>query len=226
MIFATQATFRIAILGCAIIVGLQAIWMTLPTMSAALLKKSATSGTAVGPNAAANWAARLGIVRGDLWAEVALTYGGFDWTRGRVDAGADTRESAEAARALVERALSRSPHDARLWLVLAALDGQLQRYQRAAVALKMSYYTGPNEVGLIPPRLLIAVRTGGLADEDLRQLVRHELRTIMSRKPALKPAIIAAYREADPAARRLIEEVVSEQDPKLLASLRSEHGVR
>jgi hypothetical protein len=90
----------------------------------------------------------------------------------------------------------------------------------------MAYYTGQNELELAPARLMVAAQPGVLADEELRQLVRDELRTILTRKTELKPAIVAAYREGSSAVKALIEEVVSTQDPYLLKWTRSEAGVR
>jgi hypothetical protein len=115
-----------------------------------------------------------------------------------------------------------------VWLLLAALNNLTEDTNRhTAAALKMSYYTGPNETKLTPLRLLTAVRPGVLADEELQQLFRFELGAIMSRKPELRPAIVAAYREATPAARRLIEEeAVSHRDQELLAMIRSGAGTR
>jgi len=87
--------------------------------------------------------------------------------------------------------------------------------------LKMSYYTGPNAVGLIPTRLLIATRSAAIADPELQDLVSREIRTIVTRRPDLRPALFAAYREAVPEGRRFIESKVGELDRNLSASIRS-----
>jgi hypothetical protein len=225
MIFETQAWFRAVILGFAALVGLVATWVVLPEIARlpfASPDGAATSDATTAAQNAARTAARLGVIRGDLWANLALTYGGLDRASGRGGTQTYAQHAAETARVFAERALSYSPHDARVWLFLVALDTQVPPYDRhAAAALKMSYYTGPYELGLIPLRLLVAVRPGILADEELRQLFRHELQVALGRRAELKPAIVAAHRVADPAARRLIEEVISEQDPELLASLRA-----
>jgi hypothetical protein len=85
----------------------------------------------------------------------------------------------------------------------------------------MSFYTGPNEIELIPSRLLLAVSAQAIADTDFQQLVRHDIRNIVIRKPSLKPAIVAAYRDALPIGQKFIEETLEEVDPSLLARLRS-----
>ena len=227
--FTTHRLFRIAIIGCAALFGLQATWLIVPEMS----RPTAAGDPSVPAEsedrrAAAERAARFAVIRGDLWAELALTYSGLVWSDGRSISRRPTRQSVEEARAIAAHALSHSPHDARVWLLLAALNNLTEDTDRhTAAALKMSYYTGPNEIKLIPLRLLVAVRPGVLADEELQDLFRYELGSIISRKPELKPAIVAAYREATPAARRLIEEeAVSHRDEQLLAMIRSGAGAR
>jgi hypothetical protein len=183
--------------------------------------------------AAAKRAARLGIIRGDLWAQFALTY---RRVTGVSDGGPMQPASypeLQQAHAAAERALRLSPHEAKVWLLLAAVESRIrgldpahQPEGRASAALKMAYYTGQNELELAPARLMVAAQPGVLADEELRQLVRDELRTILTRKTELKPAIVAAYREGSSAVKALIEEVVSTQDPYLLKWTRSEAGVR
>ena len=84
----------------------------------------------------------------------------------------------------------------------------------------MSYYTGANEVELIPLRLHLAVNSQALAENDFQELVRHDIRTIVTRKPELKPAILTAYRDALPTGRQFLEETLKEIDPALLPMLR------
>ena len=84
----------------------------------------------------------------------------------------------------------------------------------------MSYYAGPNELSLMPLRIKIATQSTAITDPELQILVGAEIRTIITRKPDLKPVIVAAYRNALPEGRRLIETQVRELDPGLLSSLR------
>ena len=91
---------------------------------------------------------------------------------------------------------------------------------KPAGPLKMSYYTGPN--GLTHPP------AHQYCDPDRRDhrsrpaiLAAGEIRTIITRKPDLKPAILTAYRDALPDGRRFIEAEVGVLDPDLLASLRA-----
>jgi hypothetical protein len=92
--------------------------------------------------------------------------------------------------------------------------------------LKMSYYAGPNEPSLIPLRISIATHSDSITDPELQILVGGEIRTIITRKPNLKPVIIDAYRNAPPEGRRFIETQVGELDPSLLASLRAPNPAR
>ena len=226
-----QIPLRIAVFGCAAALGVQAIWMTLPEIS--VTQKWAWNSRDAAPKQrlVAEWAAYLGVMRGDLWTEFALSYNDLAWGPDRRIRPLAARQNSEQAQAVVKRALGYSPHDARLWLLLAALEVQLegldrQPGDRALAALKMAYYTGPNELELAPYRLMIAVRPGVLADQELQQLVRNELRMLMIHAPQLKSAIIAAYREASPAARGLFEDVAYSEDPELLRSARSDAGGR
>jgi hypothetical protein len=84
----------------------------------------------------------------------------------------------------------------------------------------MSYYTAPNEIALIPLRIVIATRSDAITDADLQVLVGGEIRTIITRKPESKPLILAAYRNALPQGKRFIEEAVGEFDPALLTAIR------
>jgi hypothetical protein len=143
-------------------------------------------------------AAALGRWRGDLWAACAQ----------------DGQQAMEAA----ARAVRLAPHDAGAWLVLARFPPP---GGNAVDCLKMSYYTGPNAAELMALRLFISVQPVMLADDDIPQLMRRDIRTIVSHHPELKPAIVAAHRAAAPAGRRLIEAAVTEVDAGLLAALQA-----
>src|SRR5262249_47252104 len=130
--------------------------------------------------------------------------------------------AAVRARGAVERALVFAPHEARAWLVLADFEARLDPTSRkAAAALRMSYYTGPNETALIPVRLTTFGQLDADADAELQQLVRHELANVINRRPELRWAIGSAYRAALPAGKKFFETTVREIDPALLPSLLS-----
>jgi hypothetical protein len=126
-----------------------------------------------------------------------------------------------AAREVAERAAKLAPHDSRMWLLIAAIDARIDRIEhRPEAPLKMSYYTGPNDVALMALRLRIATRSDAIADPDLQVLVSGEIRAILKNKD-LKPAIIMAYQDALAPGRRFIEEVLANLDPELLTVVRT-----
>jgi len=135
--------------------------------------------------------------RGDLWATCAQD--------GRKEL------AAEAA----DRAVRFAPHEAGAWLVLASFPPPASN---PADSLKMSYYTGPNAAELMPPWLFVSVQLAMLADGDIHQLMRRDIRTIVSPRTHLNPTIVAAHRIE---AQRAIEAAVAEVDTDLLGALRA-----
>ena len=212
---------RTAIFTFAMVLGLQAAWILATELSrrATMIDPaSVEEGTADSPyQIAASRAARFGLVRGDLWAESALSFVNLSPTgfSSRVDLSRS--ETVENVRTRAKQALRYSPHDARIWLVLATLDSQSSaRDSRVAASLRMSYYTGANEIELIPLRLLVLARSDALTNDDLKQLVYHDIRNVITRAPQLKYTIITAYREASPVGRQLLNQILAELDPTLL----------
>ena len=163
-------------------------------------------------------AARLGMVRGDLWAELFFSFANPILIRSGPDFGAveTLNEALPAAR----RALVYAPLRSEVWLLLAemAKDYELQT-PSAATALTMSYYTAPYDQALTPLRLSVATRGNAVPDAELRQLVEQDLQTILARKPNLHPAVVAAYATASAEGKHLIESVVQETDPSFLMQL-------
>jgi len=214
---------RTAIFTFAIVLGLQAGWILATELSrrATIIDSaSVEEGAADSPyQRAASRAARFGQVRGDLWAESALSFVNLSPTgfSGRIDLSRS--ETVEKVRTKAEQALRYSPHDARIWLVLATLDSQFNpRDSRVAALLRMSYYTGANEIELTPLRLLVLARSDALTNDDLKQLVYRDIRNVITRAPQLKYTIITAYREASPVGRELLNQILAELDPTLLSS--------
>ena len=163
-------------------------------------------------------AARVGAVRGDLWAELFFSFANSILIRSGPDFGAveTLNEALPAAR----RALVYAPFRSEVWLLLAemAKDYELQT-PSAATALTMSYYTAPYNQALTPLRLSVATRGNALRDAELRQLVEQDLQTIIARKPNLRPAVVAAYATASAEGKHLIENVVQQTDPAFLMQL-------
>lgn len=163
-------------------------------------------------------AARVGMVRGDLWAELFFSFANSILIRGGPDFGAieTLNEALPAAR----RALVYAPFRSEVWLLLAemAKDYKLQT-PSAATALTMSYYTAPYSQALTPLRLSVATRGTAVRDAELRQLVEHDLQMILASKPNQRPAVVAAYATASPEGKHLIESVAQEADPSFLIRL-------
>src|SRR4051794_30417384 len=132
-------------------------------------------------------AAHLGLVRGDLWAELFLLYSDPITSQNRRDFGATTtlNEAIPAA----HRALTYAPYRSDVWLLLAEMA---QKYQlqnpKTSTALAMSYYTAPYDLALAPLRLSVATRVDALNDPEVQDFVERELRSILAAKPGLRPA--------------------------------------
>jgi len=168
--------------------------------------------------------ASLAVVRGDLWAESAFTYGGQLWINQAMELDAGDRFNTEALKTLT-RALRYSPHRGDVWLMFAALADQCKwsGYQ-PSLLLKMSYYTAPNELALFPLRLNVSLHAKGvIEDAELQDMVRRDITVVLTRAPALRPALVAAYRSALPQGKVFAERVIAEIDPGYLGVVRARH---
>jgi hypothetical protein len=169
-----------------------------------------------------SYAASVAVVRGDLWAESAFTYGSQLWIDRATELNAGDQLNTEA-RTTLTRALRYSPHRGDVWLMFAALANKYKwsGYQPSSL-LKMSYYTAPNELALFPLRLNVALHAKGVMDDaELQDMVRRDINVILTRAPALKPALVAAYRSAPPQGKVFAERVISEIDPGYLGVVRA-----
>jgi hypothetical protein len=134
-----------------------------------------------------------------------------------------TEQIAQKAQATVERALSNAPYNSQLWLALALLRTQRDPRDAALVeALKMSYFTAPNDPQLMPVRLDTATSFDALADADLKELARGDLRLMLTRQADLKPAVASAYRRASGLGKNFLEESVQSIDPGFIPMLRGQ----
>jgi len=166
-------------------------------------------------------AARVGMVRGDLWAELFFSFASSILIRGGTDFGAI--ETLNEAWPAAHRTLVYAPFRSDVWLLLAemAKDYELQT-PNAATALTMSYYTAPYNQALTALRLSLATRGNAVRDAALRQLVEQDLQIILTSKPHLRPAVLAAYATASAEGKHVIESVVEETDPSFLTRLKNE----
>lgn len=210
----------------ALLLACQATWILAAEFSRPILPdfpaNMQTAAAAAAKRNAAAKAASIGLIRADLWANYALTYPELFQHNEQSDASGRVSETIEQARQVAERALAYAPYDARIWLGLANLNSRFDWLNgKPSAALRMSYYTGANEVELIPLRLSLAVSFSVISDADFQQFVRHDIRTVVTRAPQLKNAILESYRYALPAGQQFIEETLKDVDPTLLSTLHS-----
>jgi hypothetical protein len=211
--------FRLATLLFAVLIGAYCIWLQLAEFSRSGIDTLPTDARAAA--AAANhrdgalWAASVGAIRGDLWAESAFTYADLLFGAAGINPDETT-----AARYSIDRALNDAPHRSSVWLMLAGLSLRVpSKGIDALEALKMSYYTGPSEQSLIPLRLRIATRADRFDDIQIREFASRELRALLDGKQ--NSAIADAYNIASPAGKLFIEHAVAEVDPSLVKTLRA-----
>lgn len=210
--------FRVVVVALGALLGLASLWMlsieliaprvlALPTNRAAAASAASRHGEAI-------WSARLGLVRGDLWSDAAYTQADLIWADG-TDA-----EPLEQAKSNASRAVSLMPVNPGVWLMLAILGFRYgDQVANSIESLKMSYYTGPHEDGLIRLRLSLAARLNITADPELERLFRGEVETVLTNRTNFRPALTSAYAVATPSAQRTIEETAKRIDPAFAQTL-------
>jgi hypothetical protein len=172
-------------------------------------------------------AASIGVIRGDLWADDAILLA--EGVQDEITAAKPVTnpDTLEAVRTVAEKAAMLSPHDSRIWLLIAVISARIDPLDhRVGRSLMMSYFTGPDTAALMPLRLVVATRSDVVSDPDFQILVSGEIRTIIRSKPELKSAILFAYRSALPAGKEFIANTLRDLDPELLAVARRDQGAR
>jgi hypothetical protein len=217
--------FRAVTLACSAILGLQALWLLTvefvrPKISYLPATKAELSA-AVTHSVSAGIAAKIGVLRGDVYAEYAITRRADFLLDIEGSKGAASHRAIEEARAAASHAAALAPSDPRTWLLLAEVASHDSSPQEISEILKMSYYTGPNAVALMPERLTLAVHTAAIKDPDLQDLVSREIQTIVTRRPDLRPALFKAYSEASPEGRDFIDSRIGKLDQNLYLAM---HG--
>jgi hypothetical protein len=209
-----MAAFLFATLLC-----LQCVWLLAAELIQPGLNQlptdAASAAIAEKKRLAANVAGSIGVFRGDLWAQSAYTYANLLWP----DSGenASVPQAADRAREKLDRALRWGPLQSGAWLLLSGLGREFR--SGSAEALKMSYYTGPTEMNLIPLRLRLAVQADKFDDFEIRQFVSRDLRLLLAQDK--KSAIAAAYGVASPTGKSFMEQTVKDIDPSAVPSLRT-----
>jgi hypothetical protein len=220
--------FRNVILILAGVLALQAVWLITADFFRPMLpyfpQDKADEEKASASSSAAVTAASIGWVRGDLWTDAAIALSSSVINALAGGDGPQLKQQRDRA-VVARRAASLSPHDSRTWLLLAALDSRFVRVDpEIGNFLKMSFFTGPNELALVPLRIRIATRSMAKDDAELRGLVAHDIRSIVLRHQDLKPSLLAAYRDASPDGKKIIETTVGEFDNNFLAVIRASGG--
>jgi hypothetical protein len=217
----SQIFFRFATQLFAILLGLLFIWLLLPEMSRPSIQRlptdQASAAAAEKWRSAAAFAASIGVIRGDLWAESAFTYSNLFWDAAP---GQDLTPALQRAQLSLQNALKLAPHDSAAWLLLAALASRYPSQGfNAAEALRMSYYTGPSERDFMPLRLRLIANSNAFGDSELKQFASRDVRSLLARKQT--SALAEAYGNASPTGRRFLEQTVADIDPSAVASLRA-----
>jgi hypothetical protein len=210
----------------AILLSVQCVWLLLAELSRpgidALPTDTSTAAAASKQSIPALWAASIGAIRGDLWAEAAFTYTSLILGDQGRSGSAGTSEDLARARASVDHALDDAPHLSDAWLFLAGLAVRNPSLGvKATEALKMSYYTGPSELDLIPLRFRIAAQAGGFGDVEMNRFASRDLQVLLTQKQ--NSAIEAAYNAAPPAGKQFIEKALGDADPAALQKLMANH---
>jgi hypothetical protein len=170
---------------------------------------------------APGWSQIVSPFRSDLESNNALISALQTIQSGKERPTAETPSRNDRARARVKNDLSIAPYDPELWLALALLQAQRDPRDPSLVeALKMAYFVAPNEQKLMPVRLDTATLFDALSDPDLKELVRGDVRLMVTRQPGLRTAVVTAYRRASSLGKAFLEEAVQSIDPSFLPALR------
>ena len=168
--------------------------------------------------AAPEWLTMVRPFRSDLESNHALAAALSAAQRGESNVGGRADNQAERSRLI--RSLAVAPIDAGLWLALAQLEFQHDPTGPDGIeALKMAYFTGPNEQQLMAARLDTATRFDALADPDMAEFARGDVRLMLTRAPQ-KAALKAAFRRASDRGKAFLSEAIRAIDPAFLATLR------
>jgi hypothetical protein len=214
----SQRAFRLSAIMCAVLLAIQSLWLIFPELARPGIDQLPTSATAAAAAAkhhgAAVWAASVAGIRGDLWAEAAFTEASLLWRDKQATADKNVAETIRATRATTERALRDAPHRSDAWLLLAGLLSRFGSAAEATEPLRMSYYTGPSDQGLMPLRLSVAIQAESFDDPEMRQLVSRDIGLLLSQEQSLKLAEI--YNAASQSAKSFMQEVIRDIDPSAL----------
>ena len=207
--------YRLAVMVLAVATGLFGIWLLIGE-AVSIGLSSLQADTASAPQETVRSLAETGIDvaigRKDLREALVRI------NMNRLDAASDDLQAidAEATRQVAIDGVSIAPSDSYLWLSLARLSA-LQKRDDGQVRdiLTMSYLTGPNNAGLMYPRLQLIFGLPTPPDGYLRDAARRELRTLAKLDKAFKAKIADVYRHASDTGRSELRQLLDEVEPGL-----------
>lgn len=162
------------------------------------------------------WAARVALVRGDLWASDALAHLSVD-VSGNVTPPQNAIERAKVAKE-TEDALALAPLRSDLWLLLSAL-----RPTPAMAAdddvLQMAYLVGGGKREELHSRLARAVQSPALQSDSLRTFVQTDIAIALGKMPKAREFLQATYTSIPPVNRPVFIAMVKATDPDAASRL-------
>jgi hypothetical protein len=169
-------------------------------------------------------AAQVGSIRGSLWADAAFADAAtLPWPMRSAQTDRALADRIDRTRAEMETSLGLAPINAEGWLLLAALPSVPSRNDpRITDLLGMAYFTAPSAAWLAPWRIERAASSAALADPDIQNFVKADMRRILAGPPQQKAAIVTAYRNALPQNQARFEALVADIDPSFAQTLRNE----
>jgi hypothetical protein len=217
----SSLAFRLGLSLYGVILGAASLWLLLVELPRTSVRALPTSreeaAAAASQRDDALWAAHVGQLRGELWAEASFTFADLEW------AASAPASLLDEAKANATRAVRLSPTNSSVWLLLADLASRYRwETPKPLETVKMAYYSGPHEDPLVPLRLFMSARLDDATDPDFERLFRSDVETVLTSRPNLRPALVSAYNQGTPQARHLIREVASQIDSAFAQSLPSE----
>lgn len=209
---------RSARLVLGIVLGLSGVWMVLPYLLSPIatglpFDRNGAEAAAAHRNRAV-LAAEIGAIRGDLWANAAFAGAHSMLTERLTGLDKSSSEQLAQAKANAETALALAPINGAAWLLLAMLpDASADADSRVGTLLEMSYFTAPSTPELAPWRLKRAATSNALADKDIQEFIKSDIRTILNGPTEFQQVIVAAYRGALPQNQIIFESLVADVDP-------------
>lgn len=214
--------YRLAVLALTIAAGLFGVWLLIgEAVSISLSRQQADAASA--PS---------GAVRSLVETGTALAIGRKDLPEAlvkidmnRLAAASDDPQAIDidAARRAATDGLGIAPLDSYLWLSLARLSVLQKRDdQQVRDILTMSYLTGPNNAGLMYPRLQLVFGLPTPPDGILRDAARRELRTLANLDEDFKARAADVYRHASDAGRDALRGLLDEVEPGLSRAVMDE----